>query len=247
MLKRGLSHFGRYVMLLARLFASPEKISVYWSATMREVISMGVGSLIIVLITSIFVGAVTTVQTSYQLSIGFFPRSVIGTVVSASALLEMAPTITSLILAGIIGSNIASEIGMMRVTEQIDAIDVMGINSASYLILPKILGSLIAFPCLVIFAAFLIHVGGIAAGIITGEINYAMFTSGVRQYHNNFYVTFMLIKAFTFGFIITSISAYHGYYVKGGAVEVGEASTQAVVSSCIAVAAADYILAQVLL
>ncbi|MCS7085402.1 MAG: ABC transporter permease, partial [Bacteroidia bacterium] len=214
---------------------------------LREIVSMGVGSIVIVLITSIFVGAVTTIQTAYQLEIGFFPRSIIGTVVSASSLLEMAPSITALVLAGKVGSNIAGQIGTMRVTEQIDALEVMGVNSASYLILPKILAALFAFPCLVIIAAFVMHVGGILAGEMTGELNFAQFTAGARRYHDPFYVTFMMIKAVAFGFIIASVAAYQGYNVEGGAIEVGEASTRAVVISCIILLVSDYLLAGMLL
>ncbi len=244
---RGLYHFGSYLMLMRRSFWMSEKWSVYWHATLREIVSMGIGSIVIVLITSIFVGAVTTIQTAYQLEIGFFPRSIIGTVVSASALLEMAPSITALVLAGKIGSNIAGQIGTMRVTEQIDALEVMGVNSASFLIMPKILASLVAFPCLVIIAAFVMHLGGILAGELTGELNFAQFTSGARQYHDPFYVTFMMIKAVAFGFIIASISSYQGYNVEGGAIEVGEASTRAVVMSCIVLLVSDYLLAGILL
>jgi len=246
-MKKGIYHFGRYLLLMARMFSVKEKPSVYWSLVMREAVNMGIGSMAIVVIISVFTGAVTTVQTAYQLTTGLIPPSTIGTIVSASALLELAPTITSLILAGRIGSYISSEIGTMRVTEQIDALEVMGINSASYLILPKILGALLAFPCLIIVAAFLIHVGGMVAGDMTGEVNYDQFAQGVRDYFNDFQVTFMLIKSFAFGLIISTIAAYHGYYVDGGALEVGEASTRAVVYSCIILVLADYVLAQLLL
>lgn len=246
-MKRGLFHLGRYCLFLTRLVTSTEKWPIYWHAMLREIVSMGVGSMIIVFITSIFIGAVMTVQTSYQLQVGFFPSSVIGSVVSATGLLEMAPTLTALLLAGKVGSNIAAEIGTMRVSEQIDAMDVMGLNSASFLVLPKILSALIAVPALVILSAFLLHVGGILAGTLTNAINYEEFQAGVVAWHNDFYVTFMLIKAFTNGFIISSVSSYQGYYVEGGAIEVGQASTRAVVNSCILVVLADYLLAQFLL
>lgn len=240
-------HFGRYLLLLKRTFTLTEKLRVYIGAILTEIVSMGIGSIAIVFIISLFIGAVGTVQTAYQISSGFYPRTVIGNVVSASALLEMAPTVISLILAGKVGSNITSQIGTMRVTEQIDALDVMGVNSASYLILPKILGALIALPILVTLAAFLMHVGGILAGILANIVSYAQFTEGVRAFTQPFFVTFMLIKAVSFSFIISSISAYQGYYVHGGAVEVGQASTTAVVQSCTSIIIVNYILAKLLL
>jgi len=214
---------------------------------MFEVVSIGVGSLVIIFITSIFVGAVTTVQTSYQLTSGFVPPSIIGSIVAASEILELAPTISSLVLAGKVGSSIASQLGTMRVTEQIDALDVMGINAASYLIMPKIFGAIIAFPMLVAISAFLGTSGGMFAGTFTGEVTYTEFTEGARAFFEPFQVTFMIIKSITFGFIISSVSAYQGFYVRGGAKEVGEASTRAVVYSCILVLFSDYVLAQLLL
>ncbi|NDA64867.1 MAG: ABC transporter permease, partial [Chitinophagia bacterium] len=218
-----------------------------WKLVMEEMVSVGVGSIIIVLITSIFIGAVTTVQTAYQLISGFIPRSAIGSVVAASALLELAPTITCLVLAGKVGSNIASQLGTMRVTEQIDAIEVMGINSSAYLIMPKVIGSVLAFPILVTIAAFLIIFGGVVAGDLTGQVTQADFMYGARGTFKGFQIVFMLTKAVTFGFLISSISAYQGFYVRGGALEVGQASTRAVVYSCILVLCADYVLAQLLL
>jgi phospholipid/cholesterol/gamma-HCH transport system permease protein len=246
-LVNALTHIGKYFLMLARMFTGMEKARVYWSATMREIISMGIGSLLIVLITSTFVGMVSTIQSAYQLLSALIPRSAIGSVVSATALLEFASTVTSLVLAGKIGSNIASELGTMRVSEQIDALDVMGINSVSYLVLPKILGALICFPILVIIAAFLMHAGGIFAGSAQGLITPAQFAMGARGNFTDFQFYFMLIKAVTYGLIISSVSAYYGYHVRGGALEVGVASTNAVVYSCIVVLFADYLLAQLLL
>jgi phospholipid/cholesterol/gamma-HCH transport system permease protein len=232
---------------MSRQVVSMEKPNLYINAILYEIVSMGIGSTSIVLLTSLFIGAVMTVQTAYQLQVGFFPPSVIGSVVSATGLLEMAPTLTALLMAGKVGSNIAAEIGTMRVSEQIDAMDVMGINSASLLVFPKVISGLIAFPILVAISATMIHVGGMVAGELTGALNLAQFQAGVVTWHNDFYVTFMFIKAFTFGFIITSVSAYQGYYVVGGAIEVGKASTRAVVNSCTLVVTADYLLAQFLL
>jgi phospholipid/cholesterol/gamma-HCH transport system permease protein len=200
-----------------------------------------------VAIIAFFVGAVTTVQTAYQLVSPFIPKSTIGAIVSTSSILELAPTITSLVLAGRVGSNIASQIGSMRVSEQIDALEVMGINSATYLILPKLLAGLLAFPVLVIYSCAVSHVGGIVAGAFTGAVNPTQFGIGARSFFEDFQVVFMLIKAVTFGFIIITVSSYHGYYVRGGALEVGAASTKAVVVSSLMILIADYVLAQLLL
>ncbi len=244
---RMLHELGIFLLLVRRLFVQREKFIVYWEATMREAVSMGVGSVVIVVITSLFVGAVSTVQTAYQLFDGLIPRSAIGNIVSASAILAFAPTITSLVLAGKIGSSIASQLGTMRVTEQIDALEVMGINSASFLILPKIVGAAVVFPMLVTIAAFLIHVGGIISGDVLGLVTTYEFAEGARGAYKFFQVVFMLIKAVTFGLIISAIGAYQGYRVSGGALEVGEASTRAVVQSCIGVLVADFLLANYLL
>ncbi len=244
---RFIKDLGHYCILMAQVFKPSERFSIYYHLTIHEIVTIGIGSLVIVLTTSVFVGAVTTVQTAYQLVSSLIPRSTIGAVVSASALLELAPTITALVLAGKVGSNIASQLGTMRVTEQIDALEVMGVNSASYLILPKILGGLVAIPALVIISAFLIHVGGIIAGDLTGEVTHTEFAIGVREYFESFQVTFMMIKAITFSLVITTISSFYGYTVVGGAFEVGKASTKAVVTSCIVVLLMDYVLAQFLL
>lgn len=246
-LRATLHEFGTFLLLVRRLFVQREKFSVYWEATMREAVSMGVGSVVIVVIISVFVGAVSTVQTAYQLFDGLIPRSAIGNIVSASAILEFAPTITSLVLAGKIGSSIASQLGTMRVSEQIDALEVMGINSASFLILPKVVGAALVFPMLVVLAAFLIHVGGILAGDVQGLVTPYEFAEGARGAYKFFQVVFMLIKSVTFGLIISAIGSYQGYRVSGGALEVGEASTRAVVQSCIGVLVADFLLANYLL
>ncbi|MFO0398622.1 MAG: MlaE family ABC transporter permease, partial [Sphingobacteriia bacterium] len=244
---KALHNLGIYFLMLRSLFTTREKISIYVRATLAEIHYIGVGSVPIVLITALFIGAVTTVNTAYQLESAYFPLSLIGSVMSTTSIMEFAPTITSLVLAGQVGGNIASQLGTMRVTEQIDALDVMGVNSTSYLILPKLLGALVAFPTLIIFAVFLQHLGGIMAGEFTGIIPEAIFHQGVMKVFEPFQITFMLTKALTFGFLITSISAYQGYYVRGGAFEVGDASKKAVVRGSIAILCADYALAEMML
>ena len=201
----------------------------------------------IVIIISVFIGAVSTLQTAYQLVTSLVPKSVIGTVVSATTLLELSPTVLTFILAGRIGSKIASEIGTMRVTEQIDALEVMGVNSSAYLILPKIIAGFIALPVLVSVSAFLAHLGGLIAGDVTGAVTALEFTMGIQEFYEPYQVLVMYVKAFTFGLLITSVSAYQGYYTQGGALEVGASSTRAVVFSCLTMVVADYLIAQLML
>lgn len=229
------------------MFRSLEKPQVYYRLWLAESVSMIGGTIGIVIIISTFIGAVTTLQTAYQLVSSLVPNKVIGSVVSASTLLELAPTVMTFIIAGRIGSQIASEIGTMRVTEQIDAIEVMGINSKAYLILPKILAGLVSLPVLVTVSAFVAHAGGLFAGDISGEVTAVEFTQGIQEYFEPFQVAVMYVKAITFGFIITTVSAYQGFYTDGGSLEVGASSTKAVVYSCLVMVVADYIIAELML
>jgi phospholipid/cholesterol/gamma-HCH transport system permease protein len=240
-------HLGKYVLFLKGMFSKPDKWPVFFRRVMDEMNNIGIGSLPIVAIISIFIGAVTTVQTAYQLVVSYIPMSVIGQIVSDSTILELSPTIMSLVLAGKVGSHIASEVGTMRVTEQIDALDVMGINAAGYLILPKIIAGMFMFPMLNVVSIVLSIWGGITAGDLSGILTQDQFLEGARETFSGFVVFFSILKAFTFSIIITSISAYQGFYTKGGALEVGKASTRAVVFSCVVILFADYVLAQLLL
>ena len=242
-----LHHFGRYLLLLQRTIAKPEKTSIYWRELAQQMVDIGIGSVGIVIIVSIFLGAVITVQIAYQLTTPLIPDSTIGSIVTNSSILEMAPTVVCLILAGKIGSNVASEIGTMRISEQIDALEIMGVNAASYLILPKIIGAVLMIPCLVVISGFLCILSGLAVGQITGIVSSQDFMQGATGYFIPFTVTFALIKAATFGFIISSVAAYYGFYTEGGALEVGRSSTRAVVVCCVLILLADYVLAQILL
>ena len=224
-----------------------EKFRIYWTETIVDFTHNGLSSIGLVVIISSFVGAVLTIQTAYQLEGSYFPITIIGSVVSASALLEMAPTVTCLVLAGKIGSNIASQIGTMRITEQIDALEVMGINPVAYLILPKVVAAVVAFPCLVLVAAFFTVSGGLVAGQLADIIQPSDFIFGAQKFHRNYFVLFMCVKALAFGFLITTVSAYQGYFVKGGAVNVGASSTKAVVYSCIMILVMNYVLAKLML
>ena len=242
-----LYHLGRYMLLLKALFVKPEKFSVYWNEITREMMSTGIGSLGIVCIISVFLGAVTTVQTAFQLVSDIIPLSVIGQITRDSTILELSPTIVSIVLAGKIGSSIASQIGTMRVTEQIDALEIMGVNSPGYLILPKIVGAVSMVPLLVIISISLSIGGGYFAGSLSGALSPQDFISGIQSEFNPFLITVSMTKAVIFAFIITSVSAYQGFYTEGGALEVGESSTRAVVYSCILILVADYLVAQLLL
>lgn len=238
---------GKYFMFMSSLLSNRESFRTYANLIFDESILIGVKSLVIVAIVSTFIGAVTAVQTAYNLVSPLIADYVIGTIVRDMTLLELAPTITAIVFAGKVGSNIAGGLGTMRITEQIDALEVMGINSASYLVLPKVIAAMLMYPLLVILAAFLAIYGGYLAGSLTGVVSQQEYIYGIRADFNPFNITFMMIKAVVFAFLVASISSYKGYFTKGGALEVGKASTSAVTNSCIAILLADYLLAQLLL
>jgi phospholipid/cholesterol/gamma-HCH transport system permease protein len=240
-------HFGTYLIMLKGMFTKPENHRMYWNELMHQCVEIGVGALPIVIIISLFLGAVTTVQTAYQLVSPLVPASTIAQIVRDSMILELSPTVVSIVLAGVIGSKIASELGNMRISEQIDALEIMGINTKSYLILPKILGAIIVIPCLIVISAVLGIWGGRVAGSLSGILATDIYDVGLRKNLNTYNIVVALYKAYTYSFIISSIPAYYGYYVKGGALEIGQASTKAVVVSCILILLADYALAAMLL
>ena len=242
-----MSNLGRYFIFLGNLFRNREKFKTYVSLTFDEALQIGVNSVVIVSIVSSFIGAVTCIQTAYNLVSPLVPKYTIGLIVRDMTLLELAPTITCIVLSGKVGSNIAGGLGTMRISEQIDALEVMGINSTSYLVLPKIIAALVTFPMLVILAGFLSIYGGYLAGTLTGNITPQEYIYGIRSDFNEFNIPFAIIKSLVFAFLISTISAFQGYYTKGGALEVGIASTNAVTNSCISVLIADYLLAQLLL
>src|SRR3954469_18393040 len=239
--------FGRYWIFIKQLLTRPEKFSIYKQQFMREVDAFGYGSLGIVALTSVFMGAVITIQTVYNLLNPLIPLSAVGIVARDSIILEFSPTMICLVLAGKIGSSIAGEIGTMRVTEQIDALEIMGINSAAYLVMPKIIAAIFIFPFIVLISMFLGISGGLIAGSLSGVIPANDYLRGLQDNFIPYNVTFALIKTVTFAFMITSVSAYHGYYTEGGALEVGKSSTKAVVYSSILILVFDYIETQLLL
>jgi len=239
--------FGRYILLLRLSFRRPEKFSVYWAEIMREMVSVGIGSLGIIAIISIFIGAATAIQVAFQLSSPLVPRSTAGSIARDTTILEFSPTISSLVLAGRVGSSIASQIGTMRVTEQIDALEIMGVNAPGYLISPKIISSMTMFPILVIISILLGITGGYIACLVSGDVTPADYITGVVDGFDGLTVRVAMVKAIVFGFIIASICAYQGFYTNGGALEVGQSSTKGVVYSCVMVLFADLVITRLML
>jgi phospholipid/cholesterol/gamma-HCH transport system permease protein len=242
-----LFHFGRYLSMLRQAFQRPEKQSIYIRQVMVEMEALGLASVGIVAIISVFMGAVLAIQMAFNIDTPLIPSYTIGYVTRQSVELEFAPTIISLILAGKVGSRIASELGTMRVTEQIDALEIMGINPATYLILPKIIASMIINPFLIMMSMLMAVGGGWMAGIFTGLFPSAEYIYGIQSFFHLYDIFYALTKTVVFAFIIASVSAYCGYYTKGGALEVGEASTNGVVYSSITIIFMNLILTQILL
>lgn len=238
---------GQYLLLLKGMFSRPENSKMYWKEFMHQCAEIGIGALGIVAIISVFIGAVSTIQTAYQLLTPLIPKSTIAQIVRDTVILEFAPTLTCIVLAGVIGSKIASELGNMRVSEQIDALEIMGINTKTYLVLPKIVAGLLMIPLLIVISMGLGIWGGRLAGTMAGILSGATYDKGLLEGFRPYNVYFALIKSYAFAFLISSIPAFYGYYVKGGALEIGRASTKSVVVSCIMILFADYVLTALLL
>ncbi|MBA3662685.1 MAG: ABC transporter permease [Bacteroidetes bacterium] len=226
-------HIGRYFMLMFRVFSRPQKVSIYWRQIIHEINSIGISSLPIIAIISIFMGGIITIQAAFGFTSPLVPLYAVGFTTRESIMLEFSPTVVCLILAGKVGSNIASEIGAMRITEQIDALDIMGINSAGYLIFPKIAASIIIFPFLIALSMFLGIWGGYAMGVSSGATTEYQYVFGIQAFFEPWKLYYSFTKVLVFAFIITSVSSYYGYYTTGGALEVGKSSTSAVVYSSI--------------
>lgn len=239
--------FGRYLLLLRLSFKKPEKFSVYWNEIMREMVSIGIGSLGIIAIISVFIGAVATIQVAFQLSSPFVTRSIAGSISRDSTILEFSPTISALVLAGRVGSSIASQIGTMRVTEQIDALEIMGVNAPGFLISPKIIAGLSMIPLLVIISVGLGMCGGYLACLTSRSITPTDYIAGIQSGFDPVIVTVCAVKSVVYGFIITSVCAYNGFYTEGGALEVGQSATRGVVYSCVMILFADLIISSMLL
>lgn len=238
---------GKYFIFLHSMFVNREQIKTYFVKTLEECVSIGVNSIFLIAILSIFTGAVSTLQLYYTISSPFLSKSLIGYGVREMTMLEAAPTVMALVLAGRVGSSIAGQLGSMRISEQIDALEVLGINTTSYLVLPKILASILMYPFLIIISASLAIYSGLLVAEFVVSIAPEDYIYGLRYMFSPYSVYFAIYKSITYAFLISSISAYRGFYISGGAVAVGRASTRAVTDSCIAVILADYILTQLLL
>ncbi len=241
------SHLGRYYLLIKRAFGKPEKYSLYFMQTVREIDNLGIRSLGIVGIISFFIGMVVIIHMTINMGNPLIPAYYVSFTTRDVLVLEFSSTVLSLILAGKVGSLIASEIGTMRITEQIDALDAMGINSASYLIQPKIIAAMLVVPLLVILSIFIGLLGGWFVAETGGLLTTNDFFFGIRFQFDSYQIVYTLIKSVVFAFIITSISGYFGYYTKGGALEVGKASTQAVVYSMVFILVANYAITEIML
>lgn len=242
-----LHNFGEYTILMLRTISIPEKWSVFFKQVSRELYKLGIDSLWIVIFISVFIGAVLTIQVSLNIDSPLIPAFTVGYITRETILLEFSSTIMCLILSGKVGSNIASEIGTMRVTEQIDALEIMGINSANYLILPKIMAFMMFLPILVVFSMFFGILGGYFIAYMTGMVSVATYEYGLQYWFNPFYVWYSIIKGVVFAFIIASIASYFGYNVKGGALQVGKASTNSVVMSSVMILTFDLIMTHLML
>jgi len=246
-MKRVFEHIGKAALMITEGFSKPENLKVYWIEFMEQCMDIGIGSLPIVLIISLFMGMVMTVQFAYQLVSPLVPKSVIGTLVRDSTIIEFSPTLVCIVLAGVIGSKIASELGNMRVSEQIDALEIMGVNTKTYLVMPKILAGMLMIPCLIIISIAISIWGGYLAGMFSNILTKQQFFYGLTTGFQPYNLFFAIIKSFTFSLFITIIPSYYGYYVEGGALEIGRSSTKAVVLTCIMILCADYGLSILLL
>ncbi|MDY0202309.1 MAG: ABC transporter permease [Bacteroidales bacterium] len=244
---RVFQNIGEYILFLGKVMSKPEKRRIFYRDTVKEIDKLGINSIVIVAIISAFMGAVITIQTAYNTENPILPDYLIGLAARDSILLEFSSTIVALILAGKVGSHIASEIGTMRVTEQIDALEIMGVNSASQLVLPKITAAVLFNPFLCILSNAVGILGGLVVGSLTGAISSQQYIEGILFAFTPYYVFYGIIKTVVFAFIITSISSFQGYYVSGGSLEVGRASTRAVVNSSVVILLFNLILTQLLL
>ena len=242
-----LEHIGKYFMMLGQIFSKPQKGRIFYESLLKEIEELGIKSLGIIMFISFFIGGVIALQTALNLNSPFIPDSLIGFAAKRSIILEFAPTFCSIILAGKVGSYITSSIGTMRVTEQIDALEVMGINSLNYLVLPKIIATLFFYPFLIILAMGLGIFGGWLAGALTGLFSGVDYIEGLQTDFQPFLIRYALIKTVVFAFLIATVPCYHGYYVKGGSIAVGKASTQSVVWTTILIVITNYLLTQMLL
>jgi phospholipid/cholesterol/gamma-HCH transport system permease protein len=242
-----LRQFGQYSLLLYQALRSVTEFSTYRKNLFTEFVKIGYESIPIIMLTGVFTGAVLTLQTAYQLDTDLFPTTIVGSIVGQSIIIELAAVIGALVLAGKVGARISTELGTMRVSEQIDALESMGFNSVTFLVVPRIMAGIVMFPVLYITAAATGILGGILAGALDGILPPADFMQGAREFFFEEDVVFGFVKSFVFGFVITSISCFKGYFAFGGAEGVGNATTQSTVLSCIYILLSDFVLAAILL
>lgn len=242
-----LKEIGKYSTLLYQALRSSTEVSTYRKNLFQELVKVGYDSVPIIMLVGVFTGSVMTLQSAYQLESAFIPLSTIGAIVSESILIELAAVISGLVLAGKVGARVATELGNMRVSEQIDALESMGFNSVSFLVVPRVLAGVLMFPVLYIVASIFGIGGGLAAGYFSGTVPPDDFLKGARMYFYPWNVVFGFVKSFVFGFIITTVACYKGYYATGGAEGVGKSTTEATVLGCIFILLADFILAVLLL
>lgn len=247
LITNAISHFGKYCLFMTRVFVKPNKWKVFFKRTVFEITKLGVDSIPLVIIISLFIGSVIAIQMQLNISSPLIPSYSVGLATRDIVLLEFSNSILCLILAGKVGSNIASEIGTMRVTEQIDALDIMGINSANFLVLPKVVGFIFFMPVLVAFCIATSLMGGFIVAVFTDLFPISRYVYGIQALFNEWYVWYGFIKSLFFAYIIATVASFCGYYVKGGALEVGKASTDAVVSSSILILLTDVVLTKLLL
>jgi phospholipid/cholesterol/gamma-HCH transport system permease protein len=240
-------HIGKYSLLMYRTFSVPQRWKYFSKQLWREIEKLGADSLFITFIVSLFMGAIMAMQTQNNIENPLLPRYTVGLVTRDTLLMEFCSTIISLLLAGKVGSNIASEIGSMRITEQIDAMEIMGVNSANFIILPKIIGFILFIPFLVVYSMFFGISGGYLISVLTNMITPSTYVYGIQYWFVEWYVYYSIIKSIVFAFIISSVSSYYGYYAYGGSLDVGRSSTNAVVHSSIIILLMDIILTKLLL
>lgn len=242
-----LRHIGKYFIMLGRVFKKPQRSKVFYETLMKEIEDLGLKSLGIIIFISFFIGGVIAMQTALNLENPFIPKSLVGFAAKRSIILEFAPTFCSIILAGKVGSYITSSIGTMRVTEQIDALEVMGINALNHLVLPKVIATVFFYPFLITLGMFLGILGGWVSGVLSGLFSGVDYIEGIQEDFKPFLLVYAIIKTLVFAFLIATVPSYHGYFVKGGSIAVGKASTQSVVWTTILIVMANYFLTQMLL
>ena len=247
MIRKFFESTGKYLLFLRQVFKKPEKAGIFWRQFIKESDKLILSSILIVGVISVFIGGVLVIQTASNLENPFIDKMYVGYMVRESLVLEFCSTMVALILAGKMGSNIASEIGSMRITEQIDAMDMMGVNSACFLVLPKIVATTLLSPLLMMLSFVLGLVGGYTVVELTGIIPTAKFVEGIKFCYNGFYIFYSCFKMSLFCFLISSISAFNGYYAKGGSLGVRSSSTQAIIITSILILMSDLIVTQLML